>query len=61
MNERGGIIELDRDWTLNHYGGSEGFLGWVVLQPKYHRLDFADLTHQEVRWTGLSRHGNGLD
>jgi diadenosine tetraphosphate (Ap4A) HIT family hydrolase len=44
----GGIIELDGDWILNHYGGAEGFLGWMTLQPRQHRMDLADLEPKEI-------------
>ncbi|MBM4288659.1 MAG: hypothetical protein FJ126_01340 [Deltaproteobacteria bacterium] len=47
-NMQGGIIELDGDWILNHYGGSEGFLGWMALQTRYHRMDFNDLRYAEL-------------
>ncbi len=46
------IIELDGDWVLNHYGGDEGFLGWLALQPKFHRMDFPDLTPKELASLG---------
>ena len=43
----GGIIELEDDWILNHFGGG-GFLGWLVLQTKFHRMDLAELCSQEI-------------
>lgn len=52
VNDRGGVIELGDDWTLNHYGGPEGFLGWMVLQPRFHRMDIADLTVDEAASMG---------
>ena len=48
----GGIIKLDGDWILNHYGGAEGFLGWMTLQPRQHRMDFADLGPKEIKALG---------
>ena len=35
------IVKLDGGWILNHYGGSEGFLGWLALQPSCHRMELA--------------------
>lgn len=46
------IVELDGDWILNHYGGNEGFLGWMALQPKLHRMDLTDLTPDEMKALG---------
>jgi len=54
VNERGGIIDLGNDWTVNHYGGPEGFLGWVVLQPRLHVGDMADLSAGEAASMGKS-------
>ncbi len=48
----GGIIELEGDWILNHYGGDEGFLGWFALQPRYHRMEISDLTDKETIYLG---------
>ena len=48
----GGIIALEGDWIVNHYAGSEGFLGWMALQPLFHRMDLADLTQDEARTLG---------
>lgn len=48
----GGIINLDGDWILNHYGGSEGFLGWLTLQPRYHRMELTDLNTDEANALG---------
>ena len=52
VNQRGGIVELDGNWILNHYGGSEGFLGWMALQPRFHRMELADLTPEEAAALG---------
>jgi diadenosine tetraphosphate (Ap4A) HIT family hydrolase len=43
----GGIIELPGHWIINHYYGQESFLGWVVLQPRYHRTSWTDLIQEE--------------
>lgn len=48
----GGIIELDGNWILNHYGGDEGFLGWMVLQPRCHRMELTDLNTDEANALG---------
>lgn len=29
-------IDLPGGWTVNHYGGKEGFFGWLAVQPKRH-------------------------
>jgi diadenosine tetraphosphate (Ap4A) HIT family hydrolase len=47
-----GIIELPGDWILNHYDGKEGFLGWMSLQPRYHRSELTDLTKDEIDLLG---------
>lgn len=49
---RGGIIELAGNWILSHYEGSEGFLGWMALQPKSHKMGLADLDPEQVRFFG---------
>lgn len=50
----GGIIDLDGSWILNHYHGREGFLGWLVLQPRFHRMKLTDLTEDEVKALGIN-------
>ena len=42
------VIDLPGDWTLNHYGGSEGFLGWLALQPRRHVTDLNKLKDDEA-------------
>jgi diadenosine tetraphosphate (Ap4A) HIT family hydrolase len=44
----GGFIPLGRFWMINHYGGSEGFLGWLVIQPRQHRMKLSELTDEEL-------------
>lgn len=44
----GPVILLKSDWTLNQYGGSEGFLGWLTLQPREH-LDWGKLGPDEAK------------
>jgi diadenosine tetraphosphate (Ap4A) HIT family hydrolase len=46
------VIELNGDWTLNHYGGPEGYLGWLALQPRYHRNRLTDLSASETAALG---------
>jgi diadenosine tetraphosphate (Ap4A) HIT family hydrolase len=38
VRRRGGAIELD----------GEGFLGWLALQPRYHRMELSDLGTDEA-------------
>lgn len=46
------IITLDGGWILNHYGGSEGFLGWLALQPRRHVMQLAKLNDDETTALG---------
>jgi len=48
----GGVVRLPGNWRLNSYGGSEGFLGWLALQPRYHRMSLAELLPDELRELG---------
>ena len=48
----GGIVRLPGKWVLNHYRGSEGFLGWLALQTDVHRMSLAKLSQQELRTLG---------
>jgi hypothetical protein len=50
----GGIIEFQGDWILNHYQDQQSFLGWLALQPKYHRMDFCELTPIEASSLGIN-------
>ena len=43
----GPVVKLDGNWTFNHYGGTEGFLGWLALQPHRHVKYFGDLNDGE--------------
>lgn len=52
VDKRGGIIDLGNKWSLNHYGGQDGFLGWMILQSRFHRMDLADLTTDEAASMG---------
>ncbi len=46
------IVDLDGGWTVNHYGGSEGYLGWLVLQPRAHKKEFTRLSKKELQSLG---------
>lgn len=48
----GGVVHLDEHWMVNHYGGAEGFLGWMALQPRAHRMSILDLTPGELSGFG---------
>ena len=45
---KGGVVSLQGGWLLNHYGGSEGFLGWLAIQPAKHRVAFEKLSLTEA-------------
>jgi hypothetical protein len=49
---RGGILTLPGDWVVNQYGGTEGFLGWLAMQPRFHRMEIADLDPSELAALG---------
>jgi len=49
---RGGVAKLTGDWIVNQYGGSEGYLGWLALQPRFHYNDLSDLTATELHALG---------
>jgi hypothetical protein len=34
----GDVIKVGKYWLLNQYWGGEGFLGWLALQPREHRM-----------------------
>jgi hypothetical protein len=49
----GGIVELPGDWIVNQYGGKDdGFLGWLILQPRFHRMELSQLTNDELHFLG---------
>ena len=48
----GGVIGLPGGWSVNHYGGSERFLGWLALQPFTHRMRLQELTGEELAELG---------
>lgn len=40
----GGVIEVSEHWLVNQYGGPEGFLGWLALQPREHCMELQELS-----------------
>lgn len=52
MRAIGSNVNLPGSWSLNHYGGPEGYLGWLALQPFWHRMAFSELTDEELRHLG---------
>jgi diadenosine tetraphosphate (Ap4A) HIT family hydrolase len=44
-------IALDEHWRVVHATGS-GLLGWLVLTPRRHVMELADLTDDEARGLG---------
>jgi diadenosine tetraphosphate (Ap4A) HIT family hydrolase len=46
------VLKLSENWTLNHYGGPEGFLGWLALQPARHIVTLGGLTPAEYNELG---------
>src|SRR4029450_8349663 len=53
---------LDGGWTLNHYGGREGFFGWLAIQPREHVPTLRELRDGQLRALGpnLSRLERGI-
>ena len=45
---QGGVVTLPGRWLLNQYEGPEGFLGWLALQPKVHRMSLDKLSELEL-------------
>ncbi len=48
----GGIAKMAGDWVVNQYMGYEGFLGWLALQPRYHRRKLSELSEDETKSLG---------
>ena len=48
----GGTVHLEGGWLLNHYQGSEAFLGWLAMQPKLHAMELSDLNEAELKSLG---------
>ena len=55
----GGIVKLSSGWVLNQYRASQGYLGWLVLQPRFHRDEIAELTESEL--SALGPHIKAVD
>ena len=49
---RDGVLRLKGGWLVNQYGGKEGFLGWLALQPHMHRDSLNDLSSDEQQALG---------
>jgi len=58
----GGAFPVSQHWILNQYWGGEGFLGWLALQPKEHRMQLEELSTQEAgeMGTAIQRVKKGL-
>ncbi len=58
----GGTIPLGAHWTVNHYDDQDRFLGWLVVQPKEHRMKSSQMTLEETEEFGVvtSRLENAL-
>jgi diadenosine tetraphosphate (Ap4A) HIT family hydrolase len=50
----GGAIQVGEHWLLNQYWGGEGFLGWMALGPKEHRMQLEDLSPEETSEMGTA-------
>ena len=50
----GGVIEIGKYWLVNQYGGGEGFLGWLALQPREHRMQLEELSADEASEMGIA-------
>ena len=48
----GGIIDLEGGWILHHFAGDGVFLGWMALQPRFHRMKFTDSIDDEAKALG---------
>jgi len=56
-HDSGQSLRLAGGWSVGHYGGGEGFLGWLALQTVEHRLGLTDLTLDEAARLGPILHG----
>ena len=45
-------VRLPGGWSVNHYGGPEGFFGWLALQTVKHRGTLSDLRPTEAATLG---------
>jgi len=50
--KNGRLVELEGGWRLNHFGGKEKYLGWLVLQTKCHRRKWEELEDTELKHLG---------
>lgn len=49
---QGGILNLSGDWMVNQYSGNEGYLGWLAMQPRFHRMKLSELDSDELATFG---------
>lgn len=49
----GGFIPLGTYWMVNHCSRSEGFLGWLLMQPRQHRMGLSQFTAEELQEFGI--------
>jgi diadenosine tetraphosphate (Ap4A) HIT family hydrolase len=52
-NIAGGTVDLGEYWMVNHYAGEEGFLGWLVMQPKEHFMELSEFAKKELEEFGI--------
>jgi len=45
---------LENGWMVNHYGGKEGYLGWLALSPVRHVMSVGELSEIESKALGIS-------
>jgi hypothetical protein len=52
ISKPGGLLKLPGDWVANQYAGGEGYLGWLALQPRFHRMELGQLSTTELECLG---------
>ena len=45
-------MKLSGNWIVNQFGGEGFFLGWLALQPRFHRMELSELTDEELQSLG---------
>lgn len=46
------LVPLEGGWVLNHYGGSDTYLGRLVLQTQCHYTKWEELQNRELKYLG---------
>lgn len=46
------VLKLNGGWTLSHYADTDIFLGWMGLQPRYHRKTWDEFGKKELNALG---------